>query len=235
MKVITSPSQIGITSKSRIVGIFPHPDDEAFSSAGFLYEASRLGADVRLITMTSGEASTLRYGLKKSRALNVARERELFCAAKTMKVRDVVLGHFPDGKLKENGVKIKRFLEKFIFEKKPNFIITLEPHGIYGHPDHIALTKAIDEIYKSLWQKKNGFKLIYATVGEKFKASLGARALARIKVNPTKPNVELKLSKKDISVKIKTLRCHKTQFKFDAEFLKKWNTSKLIESEWFKI
>lgn len=232
MKIINSPSQLGVISGSKIVGIFPHPDDEAFLAAGFLYNASRLGADVRLITMTSGEASTLRYGLRKGRALNIARESELFCAAQAMKVKDVILGHFPDGKLKKNTQKIKKFLENIIAEIKPDFVITLEPKGIYGHPDHITLTDVITKINK---KKKDKFKLIYATVGAKFKASLGTQALAKIKVNPTKPNVELKLNKKTVSAKVKTLRCHKTQFKFDTEFLKKWKFNKLIESEWFKI
>lgn len=232
MKIINSLSQLGITSRSKVVGIFPHPDDEAFSSAGFLYNASRLGADVRLITMTSGEASTLRYGLRKGRALNIARESELFCAAQAIKVKGVILGHFSDGRLNKNKQKIRKFLESIIAEIKPDFVITLEPKGIYGHPDHITLTDVIGKINKT---KKDKFKLVYATVGEKFKASLGAQALAKIKVNPTKPNVELKLSKVDISAKIKTLRCHKTQFKFDADFFKKWISSNLIESEWFKI
>ena len=118
-----------------------------------------------------------------------------------------------DGKLEENpdvSTTIANQIEKF----QPTDVITYEPCGIYGHPDHIYLTQVIEELaLQSSW------KLVYATVSKKFKPSANALKMAKDPeaVKPIEPNFVYSLALKTYFRKLQSLKLYKSQISASAD------------------
>lgn len=132
-----------------IVGVFAHPDDEAFGPSGTLAQFAKEGRDVYIICVTRGDAGE-NYSGKNTDLINI-REQELEASAKVLGVKEVFFLDFRDGTLSNNlyhavANKLKEQLE----ELKPELIITLEPRGISGHLDHIAVSFITTYVFKKL-------------------------------------------------------------------------------------
>ena len=201
------------------------------------------GLEVKVVCMTKGEAGKSVNKLGENDSLALVRSREFDKAAALLGVTDYVIEDFGDGKLESNIGSMHSYLEALVLAYKPDYVLTLEPCGIYGHPDHIALTKVIDGIYegaKSLGQHADAnfnasFKLIYATVSkdEVFRRVRNEMAKNPGNVAPAKPNVILVLSVFEIRRKLKAFFSHKSQFKFSPLFFVRWTWRGLLNKEFF--
>ena len=138
----------------KILAVFAHPDDEVPFSGTFAHYA-RQGAQVALITTTKGEAGEISDPtLAAPENLGAARETELRCAAELIGIADLhFLGYCDSGMAgtPENEsptafiradpddilIKMVGIIRRF----QPQVLITFEPNGWYGHPDHIAAGK----------------------------------------------------------------------------------------------
>ncbi len=139
-----------------LVGIFAHPDDEAFGPGGTLaLEAKK--RDVYLICVTNGEAG--KSSLDEVRELGEVRREELLESAKILGIKKVFFLGYHDGTLSntlyhEIAEKIIRILNDI----KPNTLLTFEPRGVSGHIDHIAVSMITSFVFykvsyvKHLWQ-----------------------------------------------------------------------------------
>lgn len=132
-------------NKKTVVGIFAHPDDEAFGPAGTIAKFAK-DHDVYIICATKGEE-----GMGKSSKLAQIRSKELKDSAKILGVKDVYFLGFQDGTLSNNlyhslASKIENRLKKL----KPEIIITHETRGISGHIDHITVSMATSFVFKKL-------------------------------------------------------------------------------------
>jgi len=119
-----------------IVGIFAHPDDEAFFTGGTIATLSK-DYDIYTICVTNGEAG-LNSSSKKGDMATIRRE-ELLDAGQILGVHETFFLGYKDGALSNNfyheiADKIKKILEKL----KPEILITFEMRGVSGHLDHIA-------------------------------------------------------------------------------------------------
>lgn len=141
--------------RKTIVGIFAHPDDEAFGPGGTLAKLSKT-YDVYLLCATKGEVGKSSGQTKK---LGEERAKELRRSAKILGVKKVYFLGFIDGTLSNNlyhklASRIKKYLEKL----KPQTLITFEPQGVSGHIDHITVSMATSFVFwklpfiKNLWQ-----------------------------------------------------------------------------------
>ena len=225
--------QITITNKTRVLVIMPHPDDEAVFAAGLINHFSKSGARVNLVCMTNGEKSTHRYGITKKQHLGDIRKKELEQASRIMGVHTLVCANFPDGKLFDKHKDVSKFIVDDIIEYRPDIILTLEPDGIYGHPDHITLSRIIGVINES---QKIPFTLIYATVPSGFQPSEGARKMANDDdINPLTPTHKLDLSMKQQYIKHHACMAHYTQLGENDSFWSLWGKSGLLEHEYFAL
>ena len=151
---------LGLTKKDRVLVLMPHPDDEAVFTSGLIKKLTRSEVAVKIVTMTRGEKSTLRYGLKPEDDLAKVRAGELIKSFKVLGVSEFDALALPDGGLKNLRIEMEKVIKKQINGFKPTVVLTLEPDGIYGHPDHIALSEAATVV------TRKPVKLLYATVGE---------------------------------------------------------------------
>ncbi len=132
-----------------VVGIFAHPDDEAFGPSGTLAKFAKEGRDVFIICVTRGEAG--RNLSDKTNDLKDIRAEELEASAKVLGVKEVIFLDFKDGTLSNNlyhevAQKLQELLEKI----EPEILITLEPRGVSGHLDHIAVSFIATYVYKKM-------------------------------------------------------------------------------------
>ena len=141
--------------EKRLLACFAHPDDEAFPIGGSLAAHSSRGVNIRLITATSGEEGEVRApGLAMPDGLGSLRREELSCSVHTLGLQSHhVLGYRDSGmagtsanNLPEAFINIPQeeivgILVREIRTFRPQVVLTFEPGGLYGHPDHIAICK----------------------------------------------------------------------------------------------
>ena len=139
----------------RLLACFAHPDDEAFPVGGLLARNVAEGRRVRLVTTTLGEEGEIRQeGSATRETLGEVRRIELACAVRALSLESHVLLEYRDSGMAgweannhprayinaPDDVIVERFVRE-IREFKPQVMLTFEPGGLYGHPDHIAVSK----------------------------------------------------------------------------------------------
>jgi LmbE family N-acetylglucosaminyl deacetylase len=150
---MTADSARGSTPAARhtLVSFHAHPDDEALFTGGTLARASAEGHRVVLVTATLGE-----QGLAAEGMINLAgvRRGELQKAADLLGVaRVVVLGYGdsgmdsaippPQGSLCAVPVtEIATRLAEILTEERADVLTIYDPHGGYGHRDHVRVHDA---------------------------------------------------------------------------------------------
>lgn len=136
-----------------LLAAFAHPDDESFGPGGTLARYAAEGAHVALVCATRGEIGEIADSdLATPETLGDVREAELRDAARALGVTELVLlgyrdsgmagtpenddsralVHAPDEEVVSSLVGIMRRL-------RPQVVVTFDPNGGYGHPDHIAV------------------------------------------------------------------------------------------------
>lgn len=142
-----------------LLAIFAHPDDEVFGSAGTIALESDRGTRVVLAMATGGEAGeVVNESLRRSvdlAELPAIRQQELLCSAETLGVTEIVnLGyrdsgmagtpenHRADAFTNQEDDAVAGLLVELIREERPQVLITFDPNGGYGHPDHIKIHRA---------------------------------------------------------------------------------------------
>jgi len=155
-----------------LLGVWAHPDDEAYMTAGLMSVARSAGHRVAVATATKGEAGTDDPQTWPPDRLALARERE---TAQSLAAVDVVehqwLGH-RDGTLHQvpsaYGVEqVSQLIEEF----EPDTIVTFGPDGMTGHRDH----RAVSDWTTAAWIRAGRpGRLLYATVTPEFHQTWGA-------------------------------------------------------------
>jgi LmbE family N-acetylglucosaminyl deacetylase len=139
-----------------------HPDDESFGVGGTLAQYAAAGYSVYYVCGTRGEAGEVSpEHLKGYKSIADLRTHELECAGKALGLADVIyLGYRDSGMAGTADNKnpnalaaapteeVSKKLVKIFRELKPEVIITSDPNGGYGHPDHIAIHKATVMAFK---------------------------------------------------------------------------------------
>jgi N-acetylglucosamine malate deacetylase 2 len=140
---------------SAVLGIFAHPDDEAFGPGGTLATLAK-EHDVYLICVTNGDAGI--NSSKKTKELGEIRREELLASSKIVGVKKVFFLNYKDGSLSHNIYhEIAEKVKDIISDLKPETLLTFEPRGVSGHLDHIAVSMIASYVFeevdfvKELW------------------------------------------------------------------------------------
>jgi LmbE family N-acetylglucosaminyl deacetylase len=128
----------------RLMCIFAHPDDESLGTGGILARYADEGVETYLLTATRGEGGW--RGEPQANpgqaAVGQMREQELRAAADVLGLREVVFLDYIDGEL--NRAENDDILPKIVAHLRrirPQVVVTFDPFGVYGHPDHIAISQ----------------------------------------------------------------------------------------------
>lgn len=122
-----------------IVGVWAHPDDEAYLSAGLMAVARHLGQPVTCVTMTDGDFAPSEW----ERALAGAERRaELQLALSLLGVDDRVTFGLRDGGCADVADEVGiALIATVLADRHPDTVITFGPDGLTGHADHRAVSR----------------------------------------------------------------------------------------------
>jgi LmbE family N-acetylglucosaminyl deacetylase len=122
-----------------LVGVWAHPDDEAYLCAGLMAEFRRNGDRVVVVTATLGEHGTGDPETWPPERLGVHREAELRAALAAVDVHELRLLGYEDGDcIRHDGTGV---VAGHLAELEPDLIVTFGPDGMTGHPDHRAICR----------------------------------------------------------------------------------------------
>lgn len=148
-------------TRGTLLAAFAHPDDESFGPGGTLALYAMRGYTVHLICATRGEAGAPAPGMEGITDLGSVREAELRCAAEALGIhglhllgyRDSGMPGSPDSAHPEAFVRapfeeVVARLVALIHQIRPEVVLTFDPYGGYGHPDHIYMHRAMVEAFR---------------------------------------------------------------------------------------
>jgi LmbE family N-acetylglucosaminyl deacetylase len=149
-----------------ILGIWAHPDDEAYLSGGLMAMARDLGSRVVCVTATRGELGTPDPERWPPDLLAVERTAEL---ARCLGILGVTEHHwlgYSDGECE--SVPVVAAVERLcavIDEVRPDTVVTFGRDGITGHPDHRRVSEWAGTAFDRA--APSGARLLQAAIGER--------------------------------------------------------------------
>ena len=154
---ITDPTELGT-----ILGVWGHPDDEAYLAAAVMAVAADAGQRVVCVTLTRGELGTPDPVAWPPDKLAAERTREMEACMRTIGVREHHWFDYPDGGCADVDPEaaIGRLVD-LVTEVAPDTMLTFAPDGATGHGDHIAACTWTTAAFERA--APAGARLLYAT------------------------------------------------------------------------
>jgi LmbE family N-acetylglucosaminyl deacetylase len=138
----TGPANV-LEGRARVLTVCAHPDDESFGLGAVISTLVDSGAEVSVLCLTRGEASTLGVG---GGDLADVRPMELEAAAAALGVRSVRLMSHPDGALADVTLDVLvADVAAAADAADADLLLVFDEGGITGHPDHERATAAAVE------------------------------------------------------------------------------------------
>src|SRR3954465_7309091 len=127
----------GVVMTRTLLGVWAHPDDEAYLSAGLMAEYRRRGDRVVVLTATLGEHGTGDPHAWPPARLAPTRHDELRASLAALGVEEYELLGYEDGDCaSRDGTEA---IAHCMVDVDPDVIVTFGPDGLTGHPDHRAV------------------------------------------------------------------------------------------------
>ncbi|RMF28904.1 MAG: GlcNAc-PI de-N-acetylase [Chloroflexi bacterium] len=182
--------------------VFAHPDDESFGPGGTLARYAAEGVAVHLICATRGEAgeAEARY-LDGYNDLAERRLEELRCAGRVLGLAGI---HFLD--YRDSGMpgspanrhpqalivapveEVAAQIANLMRALRPQVVLTHDPGGGYGHPDHVAVHRAtVAAFHRLLRERPDGYapERLYFTVFDRRQLAWTVRLMPLFGMDPT--------------------------------------------------
>ncbi|MBN1810253.1 MAG: PIG-L family deacetylase [Anaerolineae bacterium] len=161
-----------------LLAVFAHPDDETFGPGGTLAKYAAEDVAVHLICATRGEVGESDLDdLGDCEDLACQREQELRCAADVLGLTEVhFLGYQDSGMAGSPANQHPRALVQadpdalaeqvadWIRRLQPQVVLTFDPYGAYGHPDHIAIHRATVAAFERLPEGERPQRLYFTAI-----------------------------------------------------------------------
>ncbi len=214
-------TQDDVKQLGTIMGIWAHPDDETWASAGLMAMADANGQRTCCVTATYGEAGIHDENRWPADELAEIRKHELAAACSVLGIDcqhylECIDCHCTDDKSAKMIAKINEHIK----QEKPDTIVTFGPTGSTGHPDHIAVsdwtTHAVSQlpadqrptVYHSVHSKQ-----WYEGSGKKLDVQFNIffRTDHPPLVDEDQTDIGLRLNKKWCDIKLAALQAHASQ------------------------
>jgi len=145
-----------------VLGVWGHPDDEAYLSAGLMMRALANGHRVVCVTATRGEAGFPADDPRSIAERQAVRETELAACLGVLGVTDHRWLGYGDGRCAdvpdEEAVAV---LTEVMADVRPDTVLTFGPDGGTGHPDHVAACRWSTLAFERV--ALPGARLLYST------------------------------------------------------------------------
>jgi LmbE family N-acetylglucosaminyl deacetylase len=166
-----------VSELGTVLGVWAHPDDDIYLTAGLMAAAADAGQRVVVVTATRGEGGSMDEERWPPETMGDVRTQELL---RSLEVLGVTEHHFLEGPVDldmDTGLDPvgAEQVEKIMRDVDPDSVFTFGPEGMTGHEAHKDVSrwagKAFDEVAKP------GARLFHAV----FPASLGDVWIERLK------------------------------------------------------
>ncbi len=150
------------SSFGTILGVWAHPDDETYLSAGLMAAAVRAKSRVACVTATRGEEGSFDEERWPTSEMGAVREKELMSSLAVLGVTDHRWLDYYDGTCAsvdraDAVAKVTAAVERV----RPDTVLTFGPDGMTGHDDHKSVSAWTTEAFHA--SAPAGSKLYYAT------------------------------------------------------------------------
>jgi len=147
-----------------ILAVFAHPDDEGFGCGGTLAMLATKGAQLTLVCATNGDVGEISSSsLASPETLAEVRQQELRNAMQITGIYDIRFLNYRDSGMagtadNQHPESLNMTSPSEVVDKlsdildlvKPDLVLTHDPSGGYGHPDHLAVnTHTTEAFYNS--------------------------------------------------------------------------------------
>jgi LmbE family N-acetylglucosaminyl deacetylase len=197
-----------MAAKRVLLGIFAHPDDESFGPGATLARYAAEGADVHVVIATDGIAGSVEdpAHIAEHQSLAQVRSAELSRAAVALGVttvwslpyrdsgmRDTPDNDHPDALIQQPLAHTVDEVLEYIERLRPQVVVTHDPYGGYGHPDHIRCCEATTTAFfvarergaQGVYGGWGGPQKLYYTAFPKQMIKLAARVMPLLGKDPT--------------------------------------------------
>lgn len=201
--------------KRTLLGVFAHPDDESFGPGATLARYAAEGANVHVIIATDGIAGSVEasHKLAEHEILAQVRSTELANATVALGItavwslpyrdsgmRNTSPNEHPDALIQQPLDKLIENLMEYIERLQPQVILTHDPFGGYGHPDHIRCCESVTAAFHLAREKgrkgsngngggyRNGYRgpqKLYYTASDKKMIRVFVKMMPLFGQNPT--------------------------------------------------
>jgi LmbE family N-acetylglucosaminyl deacetylase len=224
-----------------ILGVWAHPDDEAFLASGLMADSVRKGDRVVCVTATRGELGSWDEVRWPSESMGEVRETELEESLAILGVTEHVWLDYPDGGCAEVPLdEAEARVASIVEEVEPDSVLTFGPEGMTGHPDHEAVSAWATEAFHRA--AGSGARLFYATKTPEYMERLGP-VLGAVVFAPDNPpvtarddlGIDFELPEDILELKMEALAAHRSQVQgllavFGPELFRED-----ASAEWFRL
>ncbi|NQW22476.1 MAG: PIG-L family deacetylase [SAR202 cluster bacterium] len=155
-------------SQLTVLGLFAHPDDEAFGSGGTLAGLVQKGHKITVVCATNGDVGEISDpALATPENLWQVRQGELSRAMAVTGVPDVRFLNYRDSGMpgtadndnpaslfQSDLAKVEGQIKDIIDELAPDLVFTHDPTGGYGHSDHITVHERTTSVIEAMTAKR---------------------------------------------------------------------------------
>ena len=162
---MTSPAS-RVAELGTVLGVWAHPDDEAYLSAGLMALARDNGQRVVCVTATRGELGTPDPAAWPPDRLAAERTRELACSLEILGVDEHEWLPYRDGRCA--AVPASEAVERLcgvVDRVRPDTVVTFGPDGLTGHEDHRTVSAWTAAAFDRA--APPGSRLLHATLAER--------------------------------------------------------------------
>lgn len=201
-----------------IFGIFAHPDDEAFGPCGTLLTEIRSGAELHLITLTSGAGA---HSMNPDNVSDLGKTRLEEWHASTELLGATSTHHlgYSDGTLGNNDhIEIAKQLEVIVrktVEGRDDIsveFITFDLNGLTGHIDHIVASRSACLAFYRLRKGLHSMKRIHLYCLPKEHYPAADTGFAFMEAGRTKAEIDEIVDARAFVDDIHAvMRCHRSQ------------------------
>lgn len=150
LPILKLENLLGKKKKYKILAVDPHPDDETMISGGFISKfANHEDVEFKHICVTKGGKGDELVKVPEAELIKI-RELEYQNAMQKLGLDNYEMWDFPDGELGRQTEQVKKKLTAEIKKFDPDLILVYEKAGLYGHPDHVALSRVAYELTSSV-------------------------------------------------------------------------------------
>jgi LmbE family N-acetylglucosaminyl deacetylase len=234
---------MSVEALGTILGVWAHPDDETYLSAGLMARAVRSGSRVVCVTATRGEGGSFDEERWPTATMGRVRETELLRSLEILGVHEHHWLDYYDGMCAEvdpsDGVaRIRDFIE----EARPDSVLTFGPDGMTDHPDHKAACAWTTEAFERSAPAEA--RLLYATTTpewarewlpkmEPFNVFMGPD------VPPVTPHeelaIDLELPDDLLELKLDAIRAHESQIEGMMAVIGAEGFRRFMRGEYFRL